>query len=628
MIIDLKYNPYRRTTKILIDGKKIEENSELNSIKEGSLQNWAKKFEGILKKEYGYKNLDIKFTGREIDFQDLKNNMDENQNIKFEFIKILSTEERLKKLESVFKKIQDGPYEELKTPEVLGNFKKVFEQEFEIAVVATMSSGKSTLLNSFLGKNLIPSKNQACTAKITRIEDDKSINFFSAEIYDQEDKLIKKYEKIDAEDLKTFNDGENIGLIKLKGNVRNISSNQSRLILIDTPGPNNSMDIKHKELTYNLLKKDYKPLVLYILSYTQLGVDDDRDLLKNISEEMNKGDLQSTERFIFVLNKFDARFEDDNDDDINKVLGKVKEYLEGLNIKNPIIIPTAARTALFMRLNEDSLNNKSIKQRNTYKENIVDEYRDNEFNINNLINISNTIKKSINFKIGKYSEENDDEKLAELLTGVPALENYIEDYLEKYSVPEKIVKSLESFKIFLDKEKFLDKINEMLTKNENLLKNMKDNIDTLNHRTKEIFPQIKIQMEKKVAEITKKLKQLTIKQEGKVEKINGDILKEIEKTDRTTDKSKASKDLDNFIRRLQQEYIKIKGNIEKEIRDTIKNEFDDLMKTYIGKFEKMDVNLNNKELEDLLKKILSMTLEENIVIERTKLDDMLNKSYR
>ena len=628
MIIDLKYNPYRRTTKILIDGKEIEENSELNSIKEGSLQNWVKKFERILKKEYGYKNLDIKFTGREIDFQDLKNNMDENQNIKFEFIKILSTEERLKKLESVYKKIQDGPYEELKTPEILGNFRKVFEQEFEIAVVATMSSGKSTLLNSFLGKNLIPSKNQACTAKITRIEDDKSINFFSAEIYDQEDKLIKKYEKIDAEDLKTFNDGENIGLIKLKGNVRNISSNQSRLVLIDTPGPNNSMDIKHKELTYNLLKKDYKPLVLYILSYTQLGVDDDRDLLKNISEEMNKGDLQSTERFIFVLNKFDARFEDDNDDDINKVLGKVKEYLEGLSIKNPIIIPTAARTALFMRLNEDSLNNKSVKQRNTYKENIVDEYRDNEFNINNLINISNTIKKSINFKIEKYSEENDDEKLAELLTGVPALENYIEDYLEKYSVPEKIVKSLESFKIFLDKEKFLDKINEMLTKNENLLKNMKDNIDTLNHRTKEIFPQIKTQMEKKVAEITKKLKQLTIKQEGKVEKINGDILKEIEKTDRTTDKSKASKDLDNFIRRLQQEYIKIKGDIEKEIRDTIKNEFDDLMKTYIGKFEKMDVNLNNKELEGLLKKILSMTLEENIVIERTKLDDMLNKSYR
>ena len=105
MIIDLKYNPYRRITKILIDGKELEENSELNSIKEGSLQNWIKKFEGILKKEYGYKNLDIKFTGREIDFQDLKNNMDENQNIKFEFIKILSTEERLKKLESVFKKI-------------------------------------------------------------------------------------------------------------------------------------------------------------------------------------------------------------------------------------------------------------------------------------------------------------------------------------------------------------------------------------------------------------------------------------------------------------------------------------------------------------------------------------------
>ena len=624
MIIDLKYNPYRRTTKILIDGKELEENSELNSIKEGSLQNWVKKFEGILKKEYGYKNLDIKFTGREIDFQDLKNNMEENQNIKFEFIKILSTEERLKKLENVLKKIQEGPYEELKTPEVLENFKRVFEQEFEIAVVATMSSGKSTLLNAFLGKNLIPSKNQACTAKITRIEDDKNINFFSAEIYDQNDKLIKKYEKIDAADLKNFNDEENIGLIKLKGNIKNISSKQSKLVLIDTPGPNNSMDIKHKELTYNLLKKDYKPLVLYILNYTQLSVDDDRMLLTNISEEMSKGDLQSTERFIFVLNKFDERFEDDNDDDIDNVLGKV----EGLNIKNPIIIPTAARTALFMRLNEDSLNDKFIKQRKRYRENIVDEYRDSEFNINNVLNISNTIKKLINSKIKKYDEEDKDEKLAELLTGVPALENYIEDYLEKYSVPEKIVKSLESFKIFLDKEKFIDKVNEMLSKNESLLKNMKDNIDALNHRTKEIFPQIKVQMEKKVTEIEKKLRQLTIKQEGKVEKINGDILKEIDKTEKTTDKSKASKDLDNFIGRLQQGYIEIKGNIEKEIRDTIKNEFDDLMNTYIGKFEEMDVNLNNKDLEELLKKILSMTLEENIVIERSKLDEMLNKSYR
>lgn len=628
MIIDLKYNPYRRTTKILIDGKELEENSELNSIKEGSLQNWVKKFEGILKKEYGYKNLDIKFTGREIDFQDLKNNMEENQNIKFEFIKILSTEERLKKLESVFKKIQEGPYEELKTPEVLGNFKKVFEQEFEIAVVATMSSGKSTLLNAFLGKNLIPSKNQACTAKITRIEDDKNINFFSAEIYDQNDKLMKKYEKIDADDLKNFNDEENIGLIKLKGNIKNISSKQSKLVLIDTPGPNNSMDIKHKELTYNLLKKDYKPLVLYILNYTQLSVDDDRMLLTNISEEMNKGDLQSTERFIFVLNKFDERFEDNNDDDIDNVLGKVKKYLEELNIKNPIIIPTAARTALFTRLDENFLNDKFVKQRKRYRENIVDEYRDSNFNINDVLNISNTIKKSINSKIKKYNEEDKDEKLAELLTGVPALENYIEDYLEKYSVPEKIVKSLESFKIFLDKEKFIDKINEMLSKNESLLKNMKNNIDNLNHRTKEIFPQIKVQMEKKVTEIEKKLRQLTIKQEGKVEKINGDILKEIEKTERTTDKSKANKDLDNFIERLQQGYIEIKGNIEKEIRDTIKNEFEDLMNTYIGKFEEMDINLNNKDLEDLLKKILSMTLKENIVIERNKLDEMLNKSYR
>ena len=45
---------------------------------------------------------------------------------------------------------------------------------FPVVVMANMSSGKSTLINALLEKDILPSKNQACTAKIYSILDDDS----------------------------------------------------------------------------------------------------------------------------------------------------------------------------------------------------------------------------------------------------------------------------------------------------------------------------------------------------------------------------------------------------------------------------------------------------------------------
>ncbi len=43
---------------------------------------------------------------------------------------------------------------------------------FPMVVVATMSSGKSTLINALLGKEILPSSNRACTALRYSILDD------------------------------------------------------------------------------------------------------------------------------------------------------------------------------------------------------------------------------------------------------------------------------------------------------------------------------------------------------------------------------------------------------------------------------------------------------------------------
>ena len=43
---------------------------------------------------------------------------------------------------------------------------------FPMAVIATMSSGKSTLINALLGKEILPNSNAACTALNYSILDD------------------------------------------------------------------------------------------------------------------------------------------------------------------------------------------------------------------------------------------------------------------------------------------------------------------------------------------------------------------------------------------------------------------------------------------------------------------------
>lgn len=625
MIIDLKYNPYKRETKILINGKTISSDDKLKEIETGTLQNWIKKFKNIIY-EYDFKNLNIKFTGRSIDFKDLEAEFSNDKKIHLEHFEITSTEERMRRLRNIFRKIQEGPYEELKKEKVIQNFEKVFSQEFEIAVVATMSSGKSTLLNSFLGDNIIPAKNQACTAKITRIENNKEDNY-TAEIFDEKGNKIGDFNDITGSDLENFNSNENIELIKLKGNIKNINSSETKLVLIDTPGPNNSMNLKHKELTFKLLKEEYKPLLLYILNYQQLSINDDRLFLEEIAKEMERADLQSKERFIFVLNKFDARFEDEKDDDMNDVIKKVKEYLKGFNIHNPIIIPTAAQTALLARIDNNKLNDRSLRNRNRVIENIIDVYK-NQFNINDYLLVSNNIKNTLNINLKKAEDETNDKKLAEILSGVPALEMYIEEYLEKYAIPEKIVKAGESFSNFLKREELLNKISKVIEGDKTKKEELQITIENLANNKKKVIPEIEKELAQKIEEIKKKLSSITRKQEAKVERIRESIAEELNMAQKSTDKQEANKKITNFIEKLKNEYLTIKTDIQQYIKDNVALELTNLQKFYLNKIEKLNIESKNKEIEELIKNILNLSIKNEIYFNRNEIDEILDKSRR
>ena len=189
-----------------------------------------------------------------------------------------------------------------------------------------MSAGKSTLINSVLGVKLMPSKQEACTAIITRIKDiTQDAVPFKAEVYNKEDELAETHAKLTYPIMERLNASENVSAIHVSGNIPFVSSEDVSLVLIDTPGPNNSRDPRHKKVQSELLGKSSKALVLYIMT-GEFGTDDDNALLSRVAESMSVGGKQSKDRFIFVVNKLDDRKKEDGD--TSQTLERVRAYLK------------------------------------------------------------------------------------------------------------------------------------------------------------------------------------------------------------------------------------------------------------------------------------------------------------
>ena len=617
----IEYNPYLIKTKFILNDKPIKAESGLNNFIDKKLQIWISKLYPILKKENSFKELRIAFKGRKIDFNDLVAIYKNNSNIFLEHIPILESEDRLKKLKKLFEKIQKGPYEELKSLKVKEYFEKAFSSEFEIGVVATVSSGKSTLLNSILGKDLIPAKNQACTAKISKIYNENKKDHFSGKGF-IDGNLIKSFPILTQEDLVYLNENPEINRVEIFGKIKNINSNENKLVLIDTPGPNNANDLRHKELTYELIAKDYKPLILYVLNYQQLGITDDKKLLEDIGNAINEsGDAQNSERFIFVLNKFDSKFESTNDDPIEKTIETAKKYLESVGIYNPVIIPTSAMTALLIR-EEKYLEDKKMKRiRNNKIADLIESYEDEEFNINNYMEIPNSIIEKINQNL---KDEVDDEKKAELLSGVPALEEYIDEYLSKYALPEKIQKATGTFENFIKKEDIQSKMFTAIQQNEEEIEKMKKSIEKFENNYTIKIPQIRKELEKYIKNIeiggNKKIEDYEIKIEVLANKLRKN------KENSSSSVSGAMQPVKKYISELQSEYLKLKTEMDQEIKKILDLEVKKLIQFYEKEVKSISDGNIDKNISNTIKTILNLNIKDKINFDEKKLEEILEKT--
>lgn len=349
----VKYNPYKMETQISINGKAITTDSGLYKVVRGKrLQEWVAKFPQMLVDELNTVDFDIEFYGMPLDwddFEDVFKRAKDNgtiKSLKMEFSEGKSDETVSDKIVSVFTDLQEGPVDDFRDPKLIRAFSNINNSVFPINVIATMSSGKSTLINALLGKKLMPSKNEACTATITEILDN-DMEIFAAVVHDEDDVVLQNIPELTYDIMSELNDDENVHRISATGNIPFLDANSTALMLVDTPGPNNSQNQAHKNTTYRAINSDANNLILYVLNGTQLSTNDDASLLSYVAEQIKRGGKQVRDRFLFVVNKMDGF--NPEEEDIGKAITAAKRYLASYGIEDPQIFPCSAYTALNIR---------------------------------------------------------------------------------------------------------------------------------------------------------------------------------------------------------------------------------------------------------------------------------------
>lgn len=451
----IKYNPYRIETEITVDGEKLAKNSVIRekAMPGSHLQEWIEDLPRDLIYEYNDMDFDITFHGTLLDYEDLTEVFTaafERGELTANLDRIPAKETKDKEtlIDKVFEKIQEGPFDELRDPDIISAFRHAKSSDFEVCVVATMSAGKSTLINSMLRSKLMPSKQEACTAIITRIKDSlDGADHWQAEVYDLSNQLIETHEHLTYSTMQRLNSDDRVSMIKVNGDIPFVTSDDVSLVLIDTPGPNNARDPKHKRVQNKFLNQSSKALILYIMEGT-FGSNDDDDLLHQVADSMKVGGKQSKDRFILVVNKMDDR-KPSEDDATEQTLERVRVYLEKHGIINPNLFPAAALPALNIRLiqsgvevDEDTADETEMKVKRLN--------RNTSMHYEKYATLPSSIRGEINSQLTAARNDDNAELEALIHTGIPSIEAAIRQYVQKYAKTAKIKNIVDTFSHKLD----------------------------------------------------------------------------------------------------------------------------------------------------------------------------------
>ena len=281
---------------------------------------------------------------------------------------------------------------------VIKNFTE--SKETNIVFTATMSTGKSTLINAIIGKNIAPSMSIACTSNIANFKSSPiKINFIN---YSDKDGL-KLY--LDSTDTKKLIGNSNYCYV----NTYFYSEiSKKRVNIIDTPGVNYSEDKSHSEITKNELKNREIDILVYVTSILTWGTNDEYEYLRFIKENVRY------KKMIVIINKVDEIKIEDSTVDEN--ISNAKKYLLKLDLKNLTICPLSAYVGSLLKreILKENLSKREERYVSLYLNQFADE---KEFELSKF------------YKIDLENKEEDKLMKAYINTGLPIFEKILYNFI-------------------------------------------------------------------------------------------------------------------------------------------------------------------------------------------------------
>lgn len=226
-----------------------------------------------------------------------------------------------------------------------------------ITFSATMSSGKSTLINSIIGKQIAQTKKAACTANIMTISC-APLKSNSLSIH-----LLGSVNNLSIEDdITSMTKGLEVPTDICTYFLSPLT--QRKTTLIDTPGVNSSQNPKHKEITRLELTSNRTDILVYVIPVESYGSDDDFNHLVYIKKKVNYS------RILFVINMMDTC--DTEEDSVEEIVSNLREHLISIGYDQPVICPMSARAgglikqALYGRIESENDKKQCITLKNTF----------------------------------------------------------------------------------------------------------------------------------------------------------------------------------------------------------------------------------------------------------------------
>ncbi len=253
---------------------------------------------------------------------------------------------------------------------------------FTVVFAGEFNSGKSTLINALLGKELLESgvlpttdaitilmatKNEDSNNEGTEVSNDETIH--DAIIVNSDDLEMNIHD--DTYDTTSFA-SKSSGTTPTHTQLHLLPTSSypilSDLCLIDTPGTNAILSLQHTSSTLRLLHD--ADLIVFVTSADRPFSESEKELLRTSIKSYRK-------RVVLVINKMDIlerqKGEDHGVKTKQKVVDYVTEHAGDLLGARPVVIPLSARDALSVKLlynrdskNEDQQHTSSLWKRSNF----------------------------------------------------------------------------------------------------------------------------------------------------------------------------------------------------------------------------------------------------------------------